>query len=58
MPGEMREMGDNIGRILKRLIAGKSSLRRERANLPFEEKIKIVIKLQEIAENMRQSRGK
>jgi hypothetical protein len=56
--GKVREMGDNIGRILKRLIAGKSSLRRERANLPFEEKIKIVIKLQEIAENMRQSRGK
>ena len=51
-------MGDNIGRILKRLIAGKSSLRQERANLPFEEKIKIVKKLQEIAENMRQSRGK
>jgi len=52
----MREMGDNIGKILKRLIAGKSSLRKERANLPFEEKIKIVIKLQEIAENIRQSR--
>ena len=58
MLGEVREMGDNIGRILKRLIAGKSSLRQERANLPCEEKIKIVKKLQEIAENMRQSRGK
>jgi len=49
-------MPKDIEKILKRLINGKTALRKERAKLPFEKKIEMVKKLQEIAEGMREGR--
>ena len=39
----------------KNLYESKSNFHKEQANLPFEEKIRILIKLQEIAKNVKGS---
>jgi len=45
-------------RSIKDLFNAKESLHRKLAKLPFEEKIKRIIKLQEIINNIRPSNGR
>ena len=45
-------------KIRKKIARGKQEYRRNLAKLPLKEKIKIVIKLQKIVNNIRKSQGK
>jgi len=54
-------MAENISRedqIIGNIINKKKKLRNNQANLPIEEKIKILIELQKITVNIKKSEGK
>jgi len=49
------QLKENISEIRKRIFSSKATFHKEQALLPFPEKIKILIKLQKLARNIKHS---
>lgn len=49
---------DGLNRLTKRLLSAKAKRRRELAGIPIEEKIKIVVLMQKMSNEIRKSCGR